>query len=160
MYLAANQDAFMQHKEMGISALRCLEVRDTLEGWKNSQAILSRKLKEFRGDRKIESLVFSDADRAKGESSLLQPYSKAPKHSLFDTPEIDALSCNCAKDNEHDLVTDCHEENAQGPEGIPRHLFVINTHPAHHWPCNEDSAHTRDAKNNKNDDELKIRLYF
>jgi hypothetical protein len=67
MYLAANQDAFMQHKEMGISALMCLEVTDTPEGWENSQAILSRNLKEFRGDRKIESLVFSDADRKQEE---------------------------------------------------------------------------------------------
>ena len=60
MYLAANADAFQQHKEMGLASSMCMEVTDTAEGWCNSQKSMSSQLLDYRISRESTDLEFEE----------------------------------------------------------------------------------------------------
>jgi len=67
MYLAANDEAFDQHKGMGLRYSNCLQLENTPDSWKDSQQLLSTKLGEFRIDRNAKNLEFDDEDRVDDE---------------------------------------------------------------------------------------------
>ena len=63
MYLAASDEAFDQHKGMGIGYDNCLKLEATPEGWQISQQLMSVNLAKFRNDRTADALEFKDEDR-------------------------------------------------------------------------------------------------
>ena len=63
MYLAANDDAFDQHRSLGIDGAACYQLAPTAEGWKDSQILLTSKLVEYRISRQKSDLKFKDEDR-------------------------------------------------------------------------------------------------
>ena len=63
MYLAANDDAFDQHRSLGIDGAACYQLAPTAEGWKDSQQLMSRQLLEYRISGQQSDLEFKDADR-------------------------------------------------------------------------------------------------
>ena len=67
LYLAANDDAFDQYKDMGMDARNCLKLEATPEGWNDSQTQMSQQLKLYRMDRSPASLEFRDEGRKEGE---------------------------------------------------------------------------------------------
>ena len=58
MYLAANEDAFNQHKDMGLDLRFCQEIEATPEGWRASQQQMSLQLLEYRIERNPTNLEF------------------------------------------------------------------------------------------------------
>lgn len=67
LYLAANDDAFDQYKDMGMDARNCLKLEATPEGWNDSQTQMSQQLKLYRMDRSPASLEFRDEGEKEGE---------------------------------------------------------------------------------------------
>ena len=65
MYLAANDDAFNQYKDMGMDARNCLKLEATPEGWNDSQIKMSQQLMLYRIDRNPASLEFQDENHKK-----------------------------------------------------------------------------------------------
>jgi len=63
MYLAANDDAFDQHRTLGIDGAGCYQLAPTVEGWKDSQQLMSNQLLEYRNSRQQSDLNFKDEDR-------------------------------------------------------------------------------------------------
>ena len=63
MYLAANDDAFDQHRSLGIDGASCYQLAPTAEGWKDSQKLMSIQLLEYRNSRQLSDLQFKDEDR-------------------------------------------------------------------------------------------------
>ena len=63
MYLAANDDAFDQHRSLGIDGASCYQLAPTEDGWKDSQKLMSNQLLEYRNSRQQSDLKFKDKDR-------------------------------------------------------------------------------------------------
>ena len=63
LYLAANDDAFDQYKDMGMDARNCLKLEATPEGWNDSQTQMSQQLKLYRMDRSPASLEFQESEQ-------------------------------------------------------------------------------------------------
>ena len=58
MYLAANDDAFDQHRSLGIDGASCYQLAPTAEGWKDSQKLMSNQLLDYRITRQASDLEF------------------------------------------------------------------------------------------------------
>ena len=63
MYLAANDDAFEQHRSLGIPDPSCYQLAPTEDGWKDSQRLMSTQLLDYRNSRQPSLLKFKDEDR-------------------------------------------------------------------------------------------------